>query len=207
MLPVIGVARAVPPFTRGFDCLSPVTNQVARLAKASGFDFVGRYLHNLSTAERDAIFDADLALWPLTYAPTEEPLTAATGAAAAARDVLFARALAIPPGIHITLDYESPAPGSNGPAHLNAASHALRAAGYADAVYVGGPEDLSSASLSALLTTRYCKGGGRVPEPARGWCMLQLEPLDQVMFGGQDVDVDVAKADYHGDGLTLWYPS
>jgi hypothetical protein len=200
----IGVARAVSNFSLGFDSLAPVTGAILQDAQSEGYKFVGRYLHNLTPSEVNIIFALGFGIWCLTYAPTGVVLNAATGAQHGAQDVSQAKALQIPSLVDITLDFESPAAGSDGPAHINAAAGVLTSAGYGDPLYVGGPEPLNGSQLGSLATKKYAKGGGQIPEPPCGWCIIQLEPLNQPLFGTR-VDVDISKQDYLGRSMVLWW--
>jgi hypothetical protein len=201
-----GVARPALPFALGFDCYEPVSNQTARIAKADGFTWVGRYLENLTVAERDSIFGAGLGIALLTQATTDVALSAATGAQQGRAEVLRALKLAVPPSVHITGDNEAAFPGSDVPAHSDAFVSAVRAGGYDGAMYVGAPQTLDAAQLYACLADRYWRAGSLVPEPACGWCIIQLSPLDRTMFGGQRVDVDVTCLDFRGRAMVMWWP-
>lgn len=201
-----GVARQIPPFSLGFDCLAPCSNAVARRAKASGFSWIGRYLDNLTIQERGGIFDAGLAIVPVSVAVTHAVLTADLGAHRGAELGREAVALGCPPGVHLFLDLESTMAGSDCAGYINAASEAIAAAGYAAGLYAGMPQPLSGSELYELAPTRYWRGGGAVPEPQCGFCVLQLPPLDQVMFEGQRVDVDIVCCDFKGRTPIGWYP-
>lgn len=201
-----GIARPVVPFSLGFDCLAPVSNQVARIAKADGFIWVGRYLENLTIAERDGIFDAGLGIALLTEAITGTVLNAGTGAQQGHAAVLQAVHLAVPPAVHITGDNENPHTGSDVSAHSNAFVEAVRAGGYDGAMYVGAPQTLNAVQLYMCLADRYWRSGSLVPEPACGWCIIQLSPLDRTMFGGQRVDVDITCLDFRGRAMVMWWP-
>lgn len=201
---VVGVARPAPLFGLGFDCYAPVTGAICQDAKLAGFKYVGRYLHNLTSQERDVIFANGLAIWLLTYAPTSEVLNASTGVKYGTQTAHQAISLSTPPSVDVTIDFESPMIGSDGPAHINAYAHTLMSANYGAPLYVGGPEPLNGAQLYSLAVHPYVRGGGMMPEPACGWAIIQLTPLDQDMFGTR-VDVSIACADYRGRRVTMWY--
>lgn len=212
----IGVARALPPFWLGFDCLGEITDAMLDEAPTHNFKWCARYLENLTPAERDRIFARGLGILPLTEATVKEPLTAGTGLQRGAQTITHARALEMPPGPHIVIDFEAPAAGSDAPAHINnmAAIFTAPGAGFGAALYVAVPQTLGSGELFSLKTNRYIKGGGRIvdrfgnlAEPQCGWCAVQLEPLEGIKLAGKPVDVQISKLDYLGRGLTLWWPS
>jgi hypothetical protein len=202
----VGVARAAAPFTRGVDCMSPVQNNVARMLKADGYEFVGRYVESLSTYERDGIFAAGLAIAPLTYAITGVALTAALGAEIGGERARELQSLGCPTTVHLWADHESPHPGSDSIRYLNARADATIATGFGAGQYGGMPFDLTAAEFYGLKASRYWRGGGAVPEPACGFCVLQLCPLDQTIHG-QRFDVDVIQADFQGRTPILWCPT
>jgi hypothetical protein len=210
----VGAARALPPFWLGFDVLQPCSDAMLADANARGFKWVGRYLNNLTEAERDRIFAAGLGILPYTEAMTGEPLSAVQGAAYGARMADAAAALATPPTVHVAIDLELPAAGSRVADHVNAFSRVLENARFGAALYVGAPQPLTSVELFHLIPNRYIKGGGRIvdaggalAEPTCGWCAIQLEPLDLFELGDVRVDVAISKLDYEGRALTLWWPS
>jgi hypothetical protein len=201
----MGAARACPPFSMGFDCLTPVNEEIAVQAAARGFRWVGQYLEELTPETRDTIFAHDMGIALLTEAETSRPLSAETGADRGALAVSQCQALDVPPTVHVTIDLELPYAGSDCPAHVNAMSDRLLRGYYAAALYVGVPEPLNAAQLFALRPNRYWKGGGAVPEPHCGWCNIQLEPLEGLVLAGTRVDVNVSKLDYFGRAMTMWW--
>ena len=210
----VGVARAAAPFKLGFDILQPCTPEMLSDAIGHGMIWVGRYLNNLSPAERDLIFSAGLGILPYTEAMTREPLSASTGTTYGYTMAGAALDLDMPAGVHIAIDLELPDARSNAAAHVNAMASELLAHGYGAALYVGVPQPLTSRELYALRPNRYIKGGGRITdvfgslaEPTCGWAALQLEPLESLTLGGVAVDVEVTKLDYQGRALTLWWPN
>jgi len=202
----IGTARPCPAFSKGFDCLEPVTYAVARRAAAQGFAWVGRYVENLTPDEQRWIHQAGLGIAPLTEAITGEPLSARLGEQIGAAMAQKLASLGCPPGVHLWADHESPHPGSDSVGYLNARAAASVAAGFQAGQYGGIPFDLSAAQLYELGANRYWRGGGAVPEPACGFCVLQLPPLDQVLFEGQRVDIDMVCEDFRGRLPVMWWP-
>lgn len=202
----IGVARPAAPFLLGFDCLATKTAAMLADAKARGLSWCGCYLETLKAPERDLIFSYELAIALLTEADTFDVLTASIGTAKGLLAAGLARDLGAPLGVHVTIDFEKPKAGSDPAGYLNAKSDSLESGGYPACLYAGLPEPLSSSALYNTHPRRYWKGGGAVPEPQCGWCVVQLEPLQGLTLGGVPVDMDVMKQDYAGRVLTLWYP-
>jgi hypothetical protein len=201
----VGIARACPPFLLGFDCLTPVNEEIATQAAARGLRWVGQYLEVLTPATRDLIWAHDLGIAPLTEAETSRPLSVQTGADRGALAVAQCEGLEMAPTVHVTIDLELPYGGSDCPGHVNAFSDRLLKAYFAAALYVGVPEPLNAPQLFALRPNRYWKGGGQVPEPHCGWSALQLEPLEGLVLAGTRVDVNVSKLDYFGRAMTMWW--
>jgi hypothetical protein len=202
----VGVARTAPAFTRGIDCLTPMANNVARMFKADGYIFVGRYLETLTLLERDWIFSAGLGIFLYTEA-TSGFLDAAAGSGRGIASVARAKALQAPPTLHTLIDLES----TTGDAasvsdYANVFHDELVSGGYDSITYVGAGQILDAAQLYALKTHRYMRSGSLVPKPKCGWCALQLSPLDQIIHG-QRVDVVIVENDYDGRRPTLWFPS
>lgn len=201
-----GVARTLPPFQLGFDCFDPLTGATAAAFYASGYRWVGRYLKNLTITERDAIFNAKLAIAPITYARLT-PLNGVLGQQVGATSVRRAVGLGCPPSVHVTIDNEA----THGEvvdvmAYMNGFAGALVSGGYGAMLYVGRPEVLDEQELFALKPNRYWRSISKVPEPVCGWCMMQLTPGDQIIHGHQ-VDVDISQADYFGRLPVLWWPA
>jgi hypothetical protein len=201
---MIGVARPSKPFTRGVDCLAPMANNVARMFRADGYEFVGRYLENLTADERDGIFAANLGILLLTEA-TIGLLDADVGTSRGNQSVKRAIALEAPPTLHIVIDLES-AKGDPVAVYVDAFHEALVKGTYDSMLYVGADQPLDANQLFALQTTRYFRSGSHVPVPQCDWCCNQLRPLDQIIHG-QRVDFDIIEADCEGRTPTLWYPS
>lgn len=202
----IGVARVASAFTRGIDCLASMANNTARQFKADGFDFVGRYLENLTPAERDGIFAANMGILVLTEA-TSGPLDASVGTARGVESVNRLIALKAPTGLHVTTDLES-THGVVADVELfaDAFHDALAVGSQQQMLYVGAGQILTAEQLFARKANRYMRSGSKVPEPACSWCVDQLRPLDQIIHG-QRVDVDFIEEDDEGRLPMLWWPS
>lgn len=205
MSSIVGTARPLAPFQLGFDVLSPVTEAMLQEATARGMTWVGRYLNVLSPSEVTLLFDYGMGILPYTEAMTSAPLTDATGRSYGKACAAHAATLGIPEGVHVAIDLEAPAEGSDAAHHVNAMSEILRGQGRPSALYVGVPQPLSGPELFRLAPNRYIKGGGAAAEPPCGWSAIQLEPLEGLTLAGVKVDVEVSKFDYLGRALMLWW--
>jgi hypothetical protein len=205
---MIGVARAAAPFSKGFDCLAPVSADAGARLRQAGFEWVGRYFETLTAAERDTLFQLGFGIKLITTA-ARAPLYDAIGAEAGVRTVALARALEAPNGLHITIDLEATGdnPADRVADYVNNRAHAVNSAGYESDLYVGAGQPLNGAELYKLAPTLYWRGGSAaIPEPACGWSILQLYPTDQEIEG-QRVDVDIIQCDYRGRLPVLWWPT
>lgn len=205
---MVGVARHAPLFAKIVDTLSPISPFAASALKSIGIEGVGRYLENLSTSERDGLFQAGLAILPLSKAPAS-PLTAEFGVSHAEFLLQKAAALEITLGVHMMVDFEA----QNGThadvlAYNEALTKTIAHAGYIPLAYVGQPQPLSPAELFQLPDVHlYWRGGSLgVTEPRCGFALWQIPPLDQTLVAGLHVDVSVAGADLRARQPMLWYP-
>ena len=206
---MVGVARHAPLFSRVIDTLSPISPFAASALKSIGVAAVGRYLENLSTSERDGLFQAGLAILPLSKAPAS-PLNATFGASHAEFLLQKAMALEVPLGVHVMVDFESQS-GSHDDvtAYDEALTTALAAPGYIPFAYIGQPEPLSASELFQLPDVHlYWRGGSsNIPEPSCGFAMWQIPPLDQTLVAGLRVDMNITGADLRGRQPMFWYPT
>lgn len=191
----------IVPGSRGLDTDTPISANLAKTFYALKFDFVVRYLSDVTVAELGAILASGLGLALVTHARAPGWLpTEAMGASDGAADVAALKALGVPSSMVLFIDLE----GSGGDAIDTAAwadarSKAVVDAGYIAGLYVGDRCVLSAAELYVLPNvTRYWTGFNRgIPEPQCGWCLLQLFPPDQVVAGLQ-ADLDCSQQDYAG---------
>lgn len=204
----VGIARPAPAFLRGFDCLSPLANNTARQFKADGYDFVSRYLENLTATERDGIFSAGLAILLLTEATTSVTLDAPLGRLRGSSSVRRASALEAPSSLSVVIDLESCKGDAGTVAEFTDAFHDELVAGLQDSmVYVGADQPLDAIQLYLLKTHHYMRAGSfQIPEPRVGWCCIQLSPLDRTVHG-QRVDFEIIQSDALGRTPTLWWPT
>jgi hypothetical protein len=205
---MIGVARHAPLFTKMVDRLAPVTRDLAGSLKSAGIDAVGRYLETLTAPERDNLFLAGLGILPLSKAPLS-PLNDAFGRSRAASLLQFAATLGVPHGVHVMIDLE----GQQGQhvdvvAYDHAISGALAGGGYIPLAYIGAGQTLTGAELYALPDVHlYWRGGSLgMPEPACGFAIWQIPPLEQTVAGAI-VDMNITGADGRGRSPVLWYGS
>jgi hypothetical protein len=205
------VVRALSPGMRGVDTLTPLTAENCRSLRQAGYQFVGRYLHNLTLAELAGILAAGLGFFGIRYAhmPGWAP-SGDLGASDGATTVNKAKALGLPAGVGIVCDLEGCARTSTATdveAYLSAWQAAVVAAGYVAILYVGFECVLSGAQLAALPGfTHYWRSCSIVPEPAVGFCMLQARPGNLQVLG-LEVDVDFVEQDFHSPPRTppaLW---
>lgn len=202
---VVGVPRVCPLFTKVVDCLEPLSASAAQALKGEfGVGAVGRYLETLTPTERDALFAAGLPILPLSEAPLG-PLSASLGREVAADLLARADALGVPVGAHVMVDFE--AQQGDAQAYADALTGPIALAGYVPLAYVGAGQLLSGAELFALPSVHlYWRGGSvGVAEPACGFAIWQVPPLDQVLAGAR-VDVSLTGADAPGRVPILWAP-
>ena len=205
---MIGIARACPLFTKLVDTLSPISANSALALKNAGIGAVGRYLENLSAAERDGLFAAGLGILPLSQAPVA-PLTAAYARTRAAALLQHAAALDVPHGLHVMIDLEGQhAAHADAVAYDEELSSEIAAAGFVTLAYVGAGQPLTGSELFMLPDVRlYWRGGSLdMPEPNCGFALWQIPPLEQTV-AGVNVDMNITGADLRGRRPILWWPA
>jgi hypothetical protein len=194
---------------RGFDCLAPVSAAIVKAAVSDGYVWVGRYLNNLTPGERDVIFAAGLAILPLTEAMVGVALSTNSGASYGLSCAHMAQRLGVPAGVHVVIDLEDPAAGSDCAGHVNAMAGALGSTNYeyAAGLYLGEPlpPELTAAQIYAMRPDRYGRGSPGVPEPACGWCWVQT--AWNVERWGIEIDTGKIQADRLGRLPTIWAPA
>lgn len=184
-----------PPGTRGVDTYSTVTKGQACWLKANGYDFVVRYLGNLSPEERDVLLDKGLAIGLVTFAKEWSGMLALQHLAR----------LAIPSNATVFLDVEDVE--MNAQTLIGAIqtwSRPIVGGGFDPGCYFGAKCLLTSEEMYALPQTRkYWHSCSRVVDrfgkeaaPQCGWVMRQLFPPDVVLPCGLKVDFDVVEDDY-----------
>lgn len=204
---VRSIVRPLSPGMRGFDCLSPQTAETYRCFRQAGYEFVGRYLHNLSLGEVSAALAAGLGLFGIRYAhnPGWEP-TGELGSQDGAAAVQRARALGIAPGTALVCDLEGCKPGTTAQdaiGYLTRFAAAVVAAGYEACLYVGFACVLTGPQLAAIPGFRhYWRSCSDVPEPTCGFGMLQCRPGNLTVLGSL-VDVDFVENDKHSPPRTM----
>lgn len=206
---MVGIAREAPVFLKGFDCYEPVSASVAVAFKADGYGYAGRYLENLTIAERDTLFAAGLGIWLLSTAIVEN-LSASVGDAKGAMLRNKAMALGVPPRVHITTDLEE-AHGDPVSAVMPFVDHVggvLVHCGYPSALYLGAGCGLNGRQAFSIPSVNlYVRAGSSgIPEPDCGFAMWQTPPLDQTAHG-QRYDCSIVGRDGFGRGIFLWFPN
>ncbi len=192
------VAKPCPVGARVVDSLPFSQGGTAAQAvalKSAGIDGIALYLGVASRAVCDDALAAGLLVWGVTLAGRYDGLRAA----------LHAKSLGLPAGTTLFLDVEGNDAWETPPAELitniNAWARSVSAAGYQPGIYVGAPQPLTTAELTALGTVRYWKGQGRcvdrtgaLAEPRPGWCVYQTFPSR--MWAGVWVDVNIVGQDF-----------
>jgi hypothetical protein len=203
---MVGIARACPLYTKLADTLSPITHDSALALKNAGVGAVGRYLEDLSVAERDGLFAVGLDILLLSEAPSG-PLSKEVGHARAASLLQHLKVLGAPRGVHVMIDLEAQhGDHASVIAYDNALASDLEVAGYIPMAYVGAGQLLSGLELYALPSVHaYWRGGSLgVPEPNCGFAIWQIPPLNQHMVSGLLMDVSMTGADLRGRRPSLW---
>ena len=204
---------AVPGW-RGVDTTQVLTLADCQDLKASGVDYVERYLASLTGQEILNIFAANLLLGLVSYSRKKGWIPSASlGTLDAQGACAQARALGIPQGATLQCDLETPGGTSQDViAYGKNEGSFVSNTGFGPGVYVGAGTLLTSAELYALPYNRYVKSCSRVTdrfgniaEPECGWVAYQLFPPDLVRVG-VEVDLNVTQNDFEGRALVLVGP-
>lgn len=186
----------LPSGARGVDTYSTVTRDQAAWLAQDGFEFVVRYLGNLSPAERDVILGEGLALGIVTFAKEWNGLTA----------LQHLSSLALPAGATVFLDVEDVNLSSETLVGvIEAWARVVSGAGFDPGGYFGAKCLLTSEEMYALSLRKYWHSCSRVVDrngkeagPQCGWAMRQLYPPNVDLPCGLRVDLDVLEEDYSG---------
>jgi hypothetical protein len=176
------------------DTYSVVTENHAKWLKASGYDFVVRYLGNLSIGERDVILGAGLGLGLVTFAKEWNGLLA----------IQHLSRLDMPQGTTVFLDVEDVEMNSlTLIGAITAWTRPIVNGGFDPGVYLGAKCLLTSEEMFALPVRKYWHSCSRVVDrngkeagPQCGWVMRQLFPPNVNLPCGLRVDFDVVENDY-----------
>ena len=202
-----GVARECPVFADGIDCLEALSLETAQAFRADGYQYVGRYLETLTSAERDDIWAAGLGIWLLTLGSTAA-LSSSFGDARAASTTSRGLSLGVVPRVHVTIDQEAASENSEADnyAYCDHFSAGICRSGWQAALYAGAGIGMTAVEEFRLPNVNcYIRGGSvGIPEPACGFVMIQFSPLD-VTIHGQRVDVSKVGRDARGRGITMWW--
>jgi len=204
---MVGIAQHVPLFTKMVDRLAPISAELASAFKAAGIGVVGRYLETLTPYERDNLFEVGLGILPLSKAPPQ-PLSAAFGRARAEELLQKASLLGVPAGVHLMIDLEAQqGDHTDVVGYDSELSTEIARIGYIPLAYIGADQRLSSAELFTLPDIHlYWRGGSLgIPEPACGFAIWQIPPLEQQVCGSI-VDMSLTGADLRGRRPIFWYP-
>jgi hypothetical protein len=211
------IAETVPLHTGrviGIDTTTKLTRASVRTLSAANIAYCMRYVSltnggwndaTLSSAEVDEITGEGMPLMVVQFARTSG-WSAVTGRSDGAAAAINTQGVRVPPDVCLTCDLEG---------HLLSQRQALD---YANAwhegatteggtdlqIYVGAGVPLTSGQLYHDLRFKgYMRSGSIVPDvDMRGYRMIQLDPLDQ-MIGGVLVDLSVVQSDHLG-GRPRW---
>ena len=190
-----------PNLTKGFDCLAPVSTQMAQAAVQAGYQFAVRYVDNLTAAEIDGILGAGLALMLVKEGTGNGNYTPANGTSDGNQTVQLARNLGIPSGMAIFVDVEDTGTSNaNVQQYLTNWYAAVNEAGYVPAIYVGTAQFTGQQLYDDFLFEHYWMAGeANLPFVyKRGYQMFQVGPGK---IDGQQVDNDLAQTDLLGGRL------
>ena len=201
----------IPDGAKGFDCLQSLTADECAAMVRDGFVFAGRYLETLSLGEVATILRSGLGLVLIgESAAVDWKPSAPAGVARGQAMVTRARALGIPQGMALVIDYEGPwqsATGTDCTAWITNCAAEIDHGGFAASLYVGWRPILTPAQLAALPgIPRYWSAYPTGHDLPCGYTMRQQQP-DNQRINGVLVDVDRAQADAHAPPrcpLALW---
>jgi hypothetical protein len=203
---VSAVLRDVPIGARLADTTNALDAQQCAAFRSQGVDGLFVYLGSPNIGQRvQWALGAGLGVKPVCYSQKSGWTPSADlGAQRGAKAVSDAHAAAFPQGIDIYCDLE----GSGGDvaattAYLNAWARQVVDAGFIAGLYVGADQPLNGSQLYALAEFhRYWRSfSSGVPDPACGFCLVQLYPTTAI--SGIPVDFDFAQNDYQGRSA-LW---
>lgn len=210
-----GTVQHAAPGSKGFDCDTILSAQLAQTFKNGGYDFCVRYLSlgqgqnsgDLSFSEANAILHAGLALSAVQHVrmPGWSP-NAQLGTQYGSNAAANAASIGLPKGMNLWCDLEGIGAGtaaSDVIGYCNAWYNAVSAAGYIPGIYVGANCVLSGQQLySDLNFQHYWKSESTVPDiPNRGYQMVQGY-VPQPVFG-IGIDSDYTQNDQQG-GAVVW---
>jgi hypothetical protein len=194
---------------RGIDTIATLTEADVQGLRPK-YDFVARYVEQLTVGEVELITAAGLGLVTVSFSRAVGWMPdASLGTTDGDAHVRKLEQLGIPKGTHTFLDLE----GMGGTAadtiaFAEAWGAVVEAAGYIPGVYVGAGIPLTGVQLYALNHIHaYWHSCSEVPEVSTcGYVMYQLFPPDQIITVGTttlEVDIDMIQGDRLGRSL-VW---
>jgi hypothetical protein len=194
----------IPFGSVGIDCLSPISPAVAKEIAAyvlpgtkTGITFVERYLENLTAAELEGLFAADLGV-ALVGEGRVSGWDAASGAADAERELARARALELPAGssplLSIGCDLEAMenCTVADATAYGSAWGQLIVRAAFAPEGYVGDGVPLSPVQLYELPFVHYWRSLSNVQQVAvADFGKFQLFPTQTLRLASGPFAADV----------------
>lgn len=182
------VASSIPPGTKLADTYAILTLENYRALKLNGFDGVGRYLENLTSAEVDAAHQAGVKIFAIM---TADHFDGAWG-------VAKARSIGLPTGTTIVMDLESDHDAASDVfAAIDQCALIINQGGYKSMLYVGCQQPLTATQLYALVNVHlYWRSASfGMPTPECGWAMFQVHGAANIRVGGVLVDISFAEPD------------
>ena len=190
--------RPLPDGAKCFDCYQPLTAATAADMRARGFVAAGRYIENLSLAEVAAILGSGLGLLAISECQKSGWMPV-NGGLKGAWMVNRSRALGLPFGLPLVIDWETPSTAAtldDCEVWLEGAASTVVAGGYVAALYWGACPILSGVEAWAIPSvTLYYKSASTVPAVPCGYVLVQTAVEQRV--GALTVDLDTAQADQH----------
>jgi len=194
----------IPFGSVGIDCLTPITPAVAREIAAyvlpgtrTGVTFVERYLENLTAAELDGLFAADLGV-ALVGEGRVSGWDAASGAADAERELERARVLGLPAGssplLSVGCDLEAmeDCAVADATAYGSSWCQLVVRGAFAPEGYVGDGVPLSPAQLYALPFVGYWRSLSNVQQVAGAdFNKFQMYPTQTLRLASGPFAADV----------------
>ncbi len=197
-----GAQLNVTPGLKGFDSLNVETPAQIACLSAAGYSFD---LVNVATtgwaAEYQAAAAGGMDILPFQgyYQPSWP--SAANGTVRANQAITSAQGVGYPRGSQIFLNLENNTNSTAATAiqWVTNWANAIRAAGYTPGVYVGEPQILSAAQVSALPVSVFWRSASsQAPQAAAGFVVRQTAVSQPACGITGGIDIDVTSQDVHG---------
>lgn len=206
------VVRPCPPGLAGVDLVGTVTPAIAKGFRAAGKSFVMRYGKSVTPEEVAAITDEGMGLGFYSYG-RQTDFSPQTGQQDAEAVLDNLRVAGVPVGSMLTLLVDLETPKATIAEVLAYEKEGWAATvtptGCTSGAYIGAGLGMTSAELTSMAATRYCKSGSKVEdltgaasEPMCGYCLTQVLPFNQPC-GGAEVDFEFSGQDYFGRSVFM----